>query len=459
MPQNIVEFFEKSLDVTSPYLKTILEESSEIEFKKSLHTKSDSIDKQYLRTISGFANNIGGTIIFGIAPDNNEIIGIKAEQANLDNRYFSTTINSGLDGCFTYRFSTKAFLGKIVGFLEIERAISKPIIMKTDADVHKLGEIYYRYPAQTTKILSADLRRILNEEIANGLQSMMGNISKLIEVGNNAAILDVQTGIIDGGPQMPKFILDEKILENINIIKLGQFVEKEGSPAYVIKGEIETGNIEFIEKTVLSNIYEEDIINYFAKGECDVPELVLERQLSLASHYFPVHFFVRALGYDPSKTLEYLSSFDNKEINPRAFDKIKERLASRYNYGKQGVIFYDIKEKIDNGSIDEANIKVTMEKYSKPASAASKAKRTLIYNTLVNFRPITDELLNDHTTLLIEALSNIGEDCLLQNKKYFMDLIGRINAKPGFKRNTLFKKMICFCDEVYYNQFGVLQTN
>ncbi|MBB6236770.1 hypothetical protein HDC90_001385 [Pedobacter sp. AK013] len=451
MQENIIEIFEKSFDVSKPYLMTTLEESSEIEFKKSLHLKSDTIDKQYLKTISAFANNSGGTIIFGISPDNNEVLGIKEEFHNLDNRYFSSAINNGLDGSFRFRFSTKTFLGKVVGFLEIEKAITKPIIMKVDSSEFKLGEIYYRYPAQTTRILSADLRRILTEEVANGLQKMIGNISKLVQVGEHAAILDTQSGIIDGGKDMPKFILDEKILKNINIIKLGEFVEKEGSPAYVIKGEIETGNIEIIEKTVLSNIYEEHIIKYFTSGSCEDPKLVLEKQLSLLSPYFPIHFFVKALGFNAETAIQYLNTFDEKLINPKARAKIQERLKGNYNYGKQGVIFLEIKEFLDEGKLDNTFLNSIQQKYNKPISVISKVKRTLIYNTLINFIPIAEKLIQEHTTLLTEAFSNIDKGVLLENKTYFLELIDRINSSTGVKGNTVLKKAICYLDEIYYS--------
>ncbi|WP_025144379.1 helix-turn-helix domain-containing protein [Pedobacter jeongneungensis] len=452
MNNNIIEVFEKSLDISKPFLTTGLEESAEIEFKKSLHVKSDAIDKQYLRTIAAFANNSGGTIIFGISPDNNEILGIKVEYENLDNRYFSTAINIGLDGSFRFKFATKTFLGKVVGFLEIEKAIVKPIIIKADAAEFKLGEIYYRYPAQTAKILAADLRRILNEEIASGLQKMIGNISKLVEIGDNAAILDTQSGIIDGGNDMPKFILDEKILENINIIRLGEFVEKEGSPAYVIKGEIETGSIEIIEKTILSNIYEEDIIKCFTSGNCSDPKLMLEKQLSLSSPYFPIHFFIKKLNFSSEEAIEYFDQFEDKLINPNSKLKIKERLKGKYNYGKQGVIFAEITEKLIDGKLDENYALEIREKYGKPTSLLGKVKRSLVFNTIKNFIPIDDSLVINNSSLLTEALSNIKKDLLLTNQTYYLDLIDKINSTMGIKRNTSLKKAICFIDEVYYHE-------
>lgn len=88
----IIIDFKNSIDLAQDIPITNWEESSIIEFKKSLQVKSDSISKEYLKTISGFANNLGGIIIFGITPDKKELVGIKSEFENLDNRYVSTTM-------------------------------------------------------------------------------------------------------------------------------------------------------------------------------------------------------------------------------------------------------------------------------------------------------------------------------------------------------------------------------
>jgi predicted HTH transcriptional regulator len=110
--------FKASVDVEKPKLVTGLEENSTIEFKKSLHTNGETIDKAYLSSIAGFANNEGGTIIFGIDPDTQELTGIKEKYENLDNRYVSTTVRNGLDGNINYLFYTNRYVGLLIGFFD-----------------------------------------------------------------------------------------------------------------------------------------------------------------------------------------------------------------------------------------------------------------------------------------------------------------------------------------------------
>lgn len=128
----MLTLFKASVDVEKPKLVTGLEESTFLEFKKSLHTNGETIDKAYLSSIAGFANNEGGTIIFGIDPDTHELSGIKDKYENLDNRYISTTVRHGLDGNIDYVFYTNRYVGILIGFLTISKAISCQSRLRTN---------------------------------------------------------------------------------------------------------------------------------------------------------------------------------------------------------------------------------------------------------------------------------------------------------------------------------------
>lgn len=54
----------------------LIVESSDYEFKEQLETKKP---KSWLKTISSFANTIGGTMFFGV-DDNRKIIGVDNPQ-------------------------------------------------------------------------------------------------------------------------------------------------------------------------------------------------------------------------------------------------------------------------------------------------------------------------------------------------------------------------------------------
>lgn len=451
----MISEFMISIDLTKDIPTTNWEENDRIEFKKALQTQSDCISKDYVRTISGFANNLGGVIIFGITPDKKELVGIKPNFENLDNRYISTTITRAIDGSFSYSFFTTKILGKIIGFLQIGEAVSKPAILKVDSSDFAMGEIYFRYPAQTNKIFAHDLRRIINEEIANRLKATVGNISKLVEAGDNAAILNTLSGEIEVGNSMTKFIIDESILNKLNLIKEGHFVDTEGSPAYIIKGEIESSNVEFIEKNIPSVINESDILEYFFNTSCEHPQLVIERLLYSQSSYNPIHYFIQEAKFSKEQAINFIESLDKPEINQPIKDKILERINGGYLYKLQGKILPNIKDEFGGDIKDIENLiaKIALNYNSKKKPTGDQIKRTLFYNALMKQLPILNEAFQTESKCIVEAFSNLKKEDLLLNKTYYLNSL-KLSTLPLEKHNSssisTLRKVICFVDEVYF---------
>ncbi|MFD2247124.1 ATP-binding protein [Pontibacter ruber] len=456
--QKYLDIFKSSLDITQPILRTNLEEDSTIEFKKSLHTRGESIDKDYLKTISGFANNKGGVIIMGIEPNTKELVGIKPQFENLDNRYVSTSVREGLDGSFDYAFYTQRFLDKVIGFLVIKEAATKPVILKVDSSSFRLGEIYYRYPAQTTKILAADLRRILNDEVSRRLQSMIGNISNLVELGDSAAILNTSSGEIQAGSTGPKLVLDEKILDKLNLIKEGQFSETDGSPAYVIKGNIEVGNVEVVEKAVPSIINESDILENFFNSYCDAPKVILEKLVFLNSYYFPIYFFIKEAKLTKKGAIEYLKSINKPDVVKLTRDRLIERL-NKFDYRPQGTIIRDIKDTLDQNLDIDTQVK-NIKAREKVKYNETQIERTLFYNTLCMQQEIHEHILSQYNKRIIEAFSNISSDILIESSQYYLSVLTRLNkVEKSHDVITLFRKVICYLDQLLYSKSLSIQNS
>lgn len=452
----IISKFQDSIDFSKDIPITNWEENDKIEFKKSLHTNSDTISKDYLKTICGFANNSGGVIIFGICPDKKELVGIKANLENLDNRYVSTTVTKALDGSFYYSFFTIRLIGRIIGFLYIGEAMVKPIILKVDSSDCIMGEIYFRYPAQTNKICASDLRKIINEEIANRLRSTIGNISKLVAIGDNAAILNTLSGEIELGNPSTKLIIDETILNKLNLIKEGHFVDNEGLPAYVIKGQIESHNVEFIDRNVPSVINESDILEYFFNTTCEFPETAIERLVYSQSPYNPVHYFIKEAKFTKEQAIEYIESLSKPHVNQSVKDKILERLGAAYPFKNQGKVLSNIEERFGDNN-EEMNTLINQiiskNKYNSTIKIQTQIKRTIFYNSLINQIIIPNEVFQRESKCIIEAFSNLKKEHLLCDKIYYLNSLKWLTL-PLEKHNTsaisLLRKVICFVDEAYY---------
>jgi hypothetical protein len=448
---HILQLFEDNLNLQTQQLTTKLEESDQIEFKQSLQTKSDTIDKQYIKPISGLANNKGGVIIFGISP-NKELIGIKESQENLDNRYFSTTIRENIDGSIEYAFFTKAYLGKIIGFLIVQEARSKPVITKTDSSELKVGEIYFRYPAQTARISASNLRDIISNEIISKTQELIETLKIISTLGSeNIAMINTQTGEIQSNGQSLKLYLNESILSKLNLIKQGQLVSENGAPAYIIKGEINVDANSYNEKQIPLNLNDNEILRTFLSRNCKYPEAYIQFILTSYTLYQPIHYFTTLLGKNSQEAIEYINSLKITSIKSNTRLKIVERLKI-YTYKTTGVLHSDCNEVLDEGMTLERIIKkVIKNKSNIYKNDHMKICRSIIYNTLERGISISPDIYKSHTQRCVEAFGHLTKECVIQNADFYNTELLKIYLLP-MDNSTIsnFRKIICRIDDWLY---------
>ena len=124
------------------------------------------------------------------------------------------------------------------GILSVIEAKIKPIVCKRNQDkILREGAIYYRYRGQTTEIRYPELLRLLQEEKEKEKKLWISHIEKLNDIGlQNVHMLDSYKGEIHTG--RGKILIDKTILDQINFIKEGQFVENDGEPTLKLIGEV-----------------------------------------------------------------------------------------------------------------------------------------------------------------------------------------------------------------------------
>ncbi|WP_181646799.1 ATP-binding protein [Helicobacter sp. 16-1353] len=278
-------------------------ESETLEYKESFGGIKDS---RLLQTIQGMANNKGGYIVFGIKESNDaniskryKIKGIdEKEQNDLmgDNKKISEKLQSNFGEEVKYKKECKTINNKTIGYLKIEEAENKPII-------NTQGDIYYRYDAETKKMAKGDLVRILNEYQGKILKPILYKfINTILENGiENSAILNIATGSIKG--KSGSFLIDKELLPKISFIKEGNFVEKNGAPVFVLKGDVRTAEV------VRVNIKEADIYNiFFNKEDIDANEAkrCLEVIAESQCKWIPMRYFIKKANMDKEQTIEML---------------------------------------------------------------------------------------------------------------------------------------------------------
>jgi hypothetical protein len=216
-------------------------ESSQVEFKQSFSKNT----KSYVKSVCAFANNKGGYIVFGVGDSPRSPIGLGKKYDifnNYDSKDFATTIQNCLSINIDFElYSFEQTINtekKVFGVLKISESSQKPVICKISDHDAKLreGAIYFRYNSKSEEIKAQDLVNLIQLEKDKEKEKFLDTIQKIAEIGVGKVGVFSYDGEIFAGER--KVIIDEKIIKKLKFIKKGHFVEKDGAPALVLKGEI-----------------------------------------------------------------------------------------------------------------------------------------------------------------------------------------------------------------------------
>ncbi len=255
-------------------------ESVKVEFKSTFHLSQ----KEYIRTICAFANSQGGKIIFGVKDKPREAIGLNKKKYKLFNEYDSkdltNQIQNNLSENIFFEFSEfeQEINGDklVFGVLSIKESKNKPIICTTTDTGKKLreGAVYYRYSGKSEEIKSQDFIRLIQDEREKEKKIFLKHLEKITSKGPS------NVGVFSYAGEMfvddKKIIIDKEAVKQIKFIKEGQFVEKEGFPALVLKGEIK--NMDSLE--IVHEVSDPNITHPFEGMSSIKEEILKNKQIS-----------------------------------------------------------------------------------------------------------------------------------------------------------------------------------
>lgn len=232
-------------------------ENIHLEFKESFTRNV----RTYIKSVCAFANNKGGCIVFGVKDKPRIPNGLNDFNKfnDYDSKDFATEIQNCLSIYIDFEFSyfeqniNDNF--KKFGVIKIKELDQKPVICKISDNSHKLreGAIYFRYSAKSEEIKAQDLIRLIQIEKDKEKELWIKNIQKMAQIGVRNSGLFSYDGEIFAGER--KVIIDKDIIDKIKFIKEGHFTEREGTPALILKGEIQNlDSLEIINTTSDPNI-------------------------------------------------------------------------------------------------------------------------------------------------------------------------------------------------------------
>lgn len=274
---------------------------------------------KWLKPVAALANNRGGYVFFGVndkgvtSPIGEDlsyaVTGLNSSDfAKADPADFAKKLKSIFDP--TPRIETTTYLvdGKTIGVIYVEQHASRPIIaIRSEGEIRE-GDIFFRYPGQSTRIKYSDLRAILDARDALARAQILPMIERLMSLGpSRAMIADLERGeLIDGQRSIH---IDESLLEKISFIKEGEFSETTGAPTLRLVGDVTTAGAAttIYKKGVVTR---SDLIRDFLQQQVpfDPKEYIRFAVEASNGQWVPFRYFALKAGMSSADLIEFIKN-------------------------------------------------------------------------------------------------------------------------------------------------------
>ena len=247
------------------------QESEEIEFKEQFNLAGLA---DYLKDFAAFANNRGGYLIFGVKDSPRVLEGLNSKSIKHFQKVDPEKITAFLLELFSpnIRWEQRGVEidGNVYGIFKIEKALTKPVIAKKDAESIKNGEIYYRYSGRTQKIQYAELEAIIQGRIQENINQWMDLMSKIAKIGpQNVALLDTEKRSLETSDNTI-LTIDEELFKKIKFLNEKKFSTNDETETLKIVGDV-VSTVEVVKKE------KENLLSEYPLSALEVVEAVKEQ--------------------------------------------------------------------------------------------------------------------------------------------------------------------------------------
>lgn len=379
IPPSAVPFTPNSEPLAEPLVKAMFEEdkpniwhfrheeSERYECKEDFGFKHSG---KWLRAIAALANNNGGYVIFGVKDkivvggkvslDSYRVTGLKStEFEDADPADFAMKLKSTFDP--TPRVETRiCHVGDLnVGILYVHPHRSGPVIaQRGDGREIKEGDIFFRYPGQSSRIKYSDLRVILDSRDQVARDQILPMIERLLALGpRNAMVADLSEGVLSD--EKRSIIIGEELLERIKFIRAGEFDEKHGKPTLRLVGDVqavkgETTRKEFATSTDIV----EDFLNLrvpfdptgYIRGAAEIGGAL----------WLPMHFYASKAGLNSAELAEFVKTTSASPSRKQFY--IDRALGTKSAYQKAGrAAIKHLSTLMDGGELEPNDLRTALD--------------------------------------------------------------------------------------------------
>lgn len=270
------------------------------------------------------------------------------------------------------------------------------------------------------------MKSLIDEQIQQANLQWMNMMSQIASNGiQDISLLSLEGKSLNTGNAT--LYLDESLLSQVAFVKEGHFVEKDGAPALVLKGEVETvsgANPIVIPGGTPTAIGEADILEAFLRCTAvSTPVLFIEQICNLPASTLPVFYYMMLGTLTIDETIEKLKAIPRNSQS-------KKFLIKRLEDGKS-----------TNGSLGAAN-------------KEAGRQRRLYFARLIE----TDVELPDspeEAKYFFGAIKAMSKEQVIEEKDYLLNILFIAFRKYYYDASyssvmSDFRQAICWVDEVLY---------
>jgi hypothetical protein len=253
-------------------------EGRTLEFKEQFNLAGLA---DYFRDFAAFANNKGGFLVFGVTDKPRALSGLSSKSIGAFEKIDPEKITGFLGSIFSSEIRWDATSltkdGKKFAAFKIFEAATKPLIAVVDEGKDQSirnGDIYYRYGGRTQRILSAELQAIITDRIDENNKAWIDHVQSIGAAGpQKSMVISTEDTLLkkQDGP----LVIDQDLAKQLQFIKEGKFVEKDGAKALKLVGEVVPVDAVEVEKTVEENVlgkYPYSAMEVWKKVKSQVPD-------------------------------------------------------------------------------------------------------------------------------------------------------------------------------------------
>lgn len=310
----------------------------------------------WLRAIAALANNTGGYILFGVhdkgvSDENGEDLSYVAagmttdEFEKMDPAEISKRVKAVFDPTPRVRTKLLSLDGARVGVIYVERHESRPVIAtKTEGSDVREGDIYFRYPGQSTRIKYSDLRALLDARDRDARAQVLPMVERLLQLGpERTMIADLAGGTLDDGKRAIQ--IDEALIEKLNFIKEGEFSEAVGAPTLRLIGEVQPVGAALALRTKLSLLTRAAVFDAFLDQTNPTdPEQYIRFAVEVGQgEWYPLHYFAKLAGMTRAQLVEFINASGGTPSRKATYTKrVQPNAAYKEAIGKPKAFLEDL---------------------------------------------------------------------------------------------------------------------